>query len=83
MTLQQLGRAWATIKTVAEQEGTTPAEVRAEMQEAIDEAWENSGDGKTAAWKEYFPNGQKPSVEEFIIILGNRIRRDRGKRFIK
>lgn len=78
MTLQQLGRAWATIQAVAEQEGITPAEARAEMQEAIDDAWKNSGNGTTAAWKKRFPSGRKPSVEEFIITIGKELRKNGG-----
>ena len=42
MTIEEKLRAKLVIREVARQEGKTPTYVRAAMQEALDEAWENS-----------------------------------------
>ena len=74
MTLQNLCRAWSKIRLIAEDEGTTPAEVRRSMQESIDKAWDNQTGDSAAAWLTLFPDGKKPSVEHFIITLGYHLR---------
>lgn len=75
MNLDELGRAWAVIQTVAANEGKTPAEVRASVKEAIDEAWAFSrhDPAAKAAWDRYFPSGKKPTVEAFIVHLADYI----------
>ena len=49
-------------------------EIREEMQKALDEAWNNPE--AAAAWKEYFSDGQKPTVEEFIRVIAEKIRKE-------
>ena len=48
--------------------------IRAEMQKALDESWKNPL--ASAAWKEYFPDGKKPTVEEFIRVISEKIRKE-------
>ena len=74
-------KAKRTIRKTAQQFDVSPAQCRKDMAEAIDEAWENSrGDpAALAVWNEYFPSGQKPSVEEFIAVLGNRIKTEQNR----
>lgn len=51
---------------IAEQNGTTPEEVRAEIQAAIEAAW-NDPDSATFR-KQLFPEG-KPEPEQFIRVM--------------
>jgi hypothetical protein len=61
------------IRYLAKKEGSSPRELRREMQAVIDEAWENPA--AAASWNRYFPDGKKPSVEEFIWRLGGEVKR--------
>lgn len=49
--------------------------VRREMQKSLDEAWEVScRDPRIKAkWDELFPDGRKPTLEEFIIRLSQEV----------
>lgn len=69
MTIKEKVRAHRVIKQVAREEGREPAEVRQDMQAAIDAAWENQAGAELQL--QLFPAG-KPTVEEFLI----RIRRE-------
>lgn len=77
MKLQDKLKAWATIRETARRFGITPEQCRADMQEAIDEAWANSRSDPESKekWAEYFPAGKKPSVEEFMMVLSEKIKR--------
>lgn len=66
------------IQNLAARDGVSPAEVRASIQEAIDEAWNNKTTDSAAAWLRYFPNGKKPSIEQFIATLGSELRKNAG-----
>lgn len=74
MTIFEKQKAKSVIKKTAKIHGVTPEKCRRDMQEAIDEAWANSGNGTTEAWRRYFPSGKKPSVEEFILVLSGELR---------
>ena len=68
-------RAKKTIRATSRHFGVSPAQSRAEMQQAIDIGWERSQNDPAAKayWQQLFPAG-KPTVEEFIAVLGNRVR---------
>ena len=75
MTIEEKLRAKLVIREVARQEGKSPATVRAAMQEALDDAWEkslNDPEG-SAVWRGYFPDGKKPSLDEFIVQMAKHI----------
>lgn len=61
------------IEQVAAQNGTTPENVRKEIQAAIDAAWEDPAGREMQQL--LFPNG-KPSPEEFIITVAAQARQD-------
>ena len=68
-------RVKLTIWTVALRVGKTPAQVRQDMQEVIDIAWEDPTSTAAAAQLRYFPGG-KPTVETFMATLGQTLRED-------
>lgn len=79
MTLQQKKRAERAIRSIAQEEGMQPQEVRQSMQEALDAAW---AAGRTPgniraqlAWQRLFPGNRKPSLAEFIIRLATEAQR--------
>lgn len=74
MTISEWLRAKAVIQTIATQEGKTPAEIRASMQEAIDEAWNTDDPAARAKQLQLFPDGKKPTVERFMLTLSKYIR---------
>lgn len=78
MTFKERIKVNAIIQNLADRDGITPAEVRASIQEAIDEAWDNKTADSAAAWLRYFPNGKKPSIEQFIVTLGKELRKNGG-----
>jgi hypothetical protein len=63
-------KATKIIERIALQEGVSVAEVRAEMQKAIDLAYEKCSETEEfwAKWK-----GRKPSPEEFIVAANAEI----------
>ncbi len=69
-------KAKRAIKGTARHFGESKLQVRKDMQEAIDEAWEISrtDPAAKAAWEEYFPGGEKPTLEQFIATLGRRVK---------
>ena len=68
-------RAQRTITKTARISGVAPLQCRRDMQAAIDEAWANSRKNPEAkaAWDRYFPSGQKPTLEEFMVVLAGRL----------
>lgn len=76
MKLKKRIKANSAIREVARQEGTRPAHVRASMQEALDIAWQDSqGDPiAMARWKQLFPDGKKPSLEDFMERLAKELK---------
>ena len=71
MTIEEKLRAKLVIREVARRGNKSPASVRTAMQEALDEAWEQSlKDPEGAAvWHKYFHDGKKPSLDEFIVQM--------------
>lgn len=56
------------IARIAEQAGTTPGEVRQDMQEALDAAWASNDLATKRRQYELFPEG-KPTLEQFILLM--------------
>lgn len=56
---------------IANRFGTTPEEVRREIQASIDEAWATDDPEIKARQNELFPNG-KPTAEQVILTLAIR-----------
>lgn len=75
MTITERIRIESLIRELARRNRTSPAAIRRDIQEAIDEAWDNKTPSSAAAWLEYFPDGEKPTVEVFICRLGTELRR--------
>ena len=75
MTIEEKLKAKLVIREVARQEGKSPEAIRTAMQEALDEAWERSlkNPGGIVTWRGYFPNGKKPSLDEFIVQIAKHI----------
>jgi hypothetical protein len=65
------------IKEVARNRGVTVAEVRREMELAIDAAMSNPDPAVRAHWETY---GRKPTPEEFIVDVAKRILEDMGRK---
>lgn len=60
-------------KKVAQEYGTTPAEVRKEIANAIDVGYSNPDPKVQEKWRKYFPDGKKPSPEKFIRVIAGAI----------
>lgn len=73
MKLKDKIRAKQTIRATGRHFGISPAQSRAEMQQAIDVAWATADPDAQAYQKQLFPGG-KPTVEEFIAVLGTRLK---------
>lgn len=73
-------KARRAIRGTAAHFGITAQECQDEMQAALDEAWENSrhDPAARAAWERYFPDGKKPSLEDFMARLAAEINESRG-----
>lgn len=76
MTLQEQLRVQKILRVMAYEQGCTTAQIRHSIQEAIDEAWSNTwNNGDVAAqqhWQLIFPDGRKPTVDQFIVALAKR-----------
>ena len=57
------------INEVAARNGVSPEEVRAEMEGAIGQAFQNRGRQKHSLWAELAPDGIQPAPEEVIFRL--------------
>lgn len=70
MKLTKIIKGNLTILKVAQQQNKSAAEVRRDVQEALDEAWAEAWTpGNVRAqikWQRLFPGHRKPTVEEFI-----------------
>lgn len=73
MNIQDWQRARQAIRETARRSGISKAQCRADMKEAIDEAWKTTDPAARAHWAQLFPSGKKPTVEEFIARLGKEI----------
>ena len=61
----------SALRSIAEKEGKSLAEIEAAIQESIDAAWENPE--CRALQNLYFPNG-KPTPEEFITVMARYVK---------
>lgn len=66
-------RAQRSIRKVARTNGITTLQCRRDMQEAIDAAWATQDPDAKAAQLRLFPSGQKPTVEEFMVVLAGKL----------
>jgi len=57
------------LKEIATEHGKTVAEVRAGIEEVIDNCWSNPDPEIHALWKSMSPRGTRPTVEECILFL--------------
>ena len=57
------------IKEVAKANGKTPAEIRAGIEEVIDDCWNNPNPEIHALWSSMSPTGTRPTVEQCILYL--------------
>ena len=73
MKLHDRIRARATIRMTARKLGSTTAQSRAEMQAAIDAAWQTEDLAARVYWARLFPDGRKPTVEAFICRLAREV----------
>lgn len=73
MKLRDKLKARATIRETARRFGITPEQCKADMQAAIDEGWRTEDPAARAYWAELFPDGRKPTVEEFIVRLAGEL----------
>lgn len=70
----ELRKARRAIKEIARSEGVSEAQVRADMEEAILAAYNNPDPGPRAEWAEAPFAGRVPTVEEFILWMGSRVK---------
>ena len=77
MTQNEMMRVKETISILAAQKGCSVAHIRREMQASIDAAWDKAwtpGNLQAQAkWQQLFPGGKKPTVEEFIAVVSQKI----------
>ena len=73
-------RTRRAIRGAAEQAGISEQKCREEMQAALDDAWARSAADPAvkSAWSKYFPDGEKPSLEDFIERIAAEVRGSRG-----
>lgn len=57
------------LREVAKQYGTTTDQVKAGIEEVIDECWNSPDPEIHAKWAAMSPAGQRPSVEEVLLYL--------------
>lgn len=57
------------LELIAKEDGTTPENVRLEMQRAIDEAYGHHDADAQPLWDRITSDGDKPTPEEFILQL--------------
>ena len=64
-------------RKIARQNGVSVKEVKDEMQKALDDAWNNPNKSAEciANQNTFMANGEKPTVDEFIRITAERIKK--------
>ena len=77
MTLIEWLKAKRTLWILASQKGCSMAQIRQEIQECIDDAWDRAWmSGNLQAqqnWQQLFPDGKKPTVEKFIVVMARKL----------
>lgn len=74
MTTFEKNRIKDIINQMAEEEGISPEEVHASMQQCIDAAWKNRNGAAKNEREKFFSGDQKPTVEEFLLRLRKEVR---------
>lgn len=57
------------LEKIARENGTTPGEVRDQMQRAIDQAYDHPAKGAAPLWAELIFRGERPTPEELVLQL--------------
>lgn len=57
------------LEKIARKNGTTPGDVRDQMQRAIDQAYDHPADGAAPLWAELTFRGERPTPEELVLQL--------------
>ena len=57
------------LREIAKEHGKTVSEVRAAIEEVIDNCWNNPNPEIHELWKSMSPKGTRPTVEECILFL--------------
>lgn len=77
MTLIEWWKVKKTLWIMAAQQGCTVADIRGAIQASIDDAWNRAWTpGNLHAqikWQQLFPGGEKPTVEQFIVVMGRKL----------
>ena len=77
MTLDERLKVQRILKTMADEQGCTIAQIRRSIQVCIDDGWRISWDTNDEEaqqrWLQIFPDGKKPTVDQFIVALAKRI----------
>ena len=77
MTTKEWFKAKKAIRNMANMQGITIEQARMLMETYIDEAWKhvwtpgNLNDQVT--WQKLFPDGKKPTVEQYIVAMGRKL----------
>ena len=78
MTQAEMKRVKETLALLAARDGCSVAHIRKAIQASIDDAWNRAwtqGNLQAQAyWKQLFPDGKKPSVEEFIAAMAHQVK---------
>jgi len=62
------------IEKVAQKHGISVAEVRKEMELAIEAAMANPDHTAKEFWDKYIKSGRRPTPEEFIVYIANKVK---------
>ena len=78
MTLIERLKVKKTIWILAIKKGCSIAHARSMIQECLDYAWDSAwAPGNIQGqvnWQRLFPGGKKPSVEQFIFVITNKVK---------
>ena len=64
----------AILRKIARKNGTTPEQVRRDIQAAIDASFDNPDPAVQAAWRDIPYKGDRPTAEEAVLGLAARVR---------
>lgn len=62
------------LRKIARENGTTPEQVRRDMQAAIDAGFDNPDPAVQAAWRGIPYKGERPTAEDVVMGLASRLR---------
>ena len=77
MTTKEWFKVKKALRIMANMQGITIEQARVAMEAYIDEAWRHvwtPGNLKDqATWQKLFPDGKKPTVEQYIVAMGRKL----------